>query len=318
METTDLFPEKGAENEVEDFKVKTEKISQEQFYDLITNKEASWQAIIYELIQTEQLDPWDIDLSLLAQKYLEKIREMEEANFFISSKVLLAASLLLRIKSEILLNHYIRSLDDILFGKKEEKKKEIERIEIDEDELPELIPKTPLPRFRKVSLQELMGALNKAINTENRRIKREISERRAEKISQLDFENKKAVVGIKDRIRQVYARIKNYFNKQEKKLSFTELAGNSREEKLAAFLPVLHLENQQKIWMEQENHFDEIWIWLYKLYKKQEQQAMEELKEEVDEIKEELDDEQKKRVEEINKDFQNPLGDLFDMVENSS
>ncbi len=318
MEPSEIFPEKEMETEVEDFEVRTtgEKISQDQFYDLITNKEASWQAIIYELIQTEQLDPWDIDLSLLAHKYLEKLREMEEANFFVSSKVLLAASLLLRIKSEILLNRYISSLDDILFGKKEEKKQEIERIEIDEDELPELIPKTPLPRFRKVSLQELMGALNKAISTENRRIKREISVRRAEKISQMDFENKKSVIGVKERIRQLYAKIKTYFNKKQEKLSFTELAGGSKEEKLAAFLPVLHLENQQKIWLEQEKHFDEIWIWLYKLYKQQEQQVMDELKEEVEEIKEELDNEQKKRVEEINKDFENPLGDLFDMVEN--
>ncbi len=317
METSEPIPEKELESDFEDFQIKTtgEKISQDQFYDLITNKEASWQAIIYELIQTEQLDPWDIDLSLLAQKYLEKIREMEEANFFISSKVLLAASLLLRIKSEILLNKYISSLDDILFGKKEEKKQEIERIEIDEDELPELIPKTPLPRFRKVSLQELMGALNKAINTENRRIKREITIRRAEKISQMDFENKKSVIGVKERIRQLYARIKTYFNKQETKLSFTELAGNTKEEKLAAFLPVLHLENQQKIWLEQEKHFDEIWIWLYKLYQKQQQQVLAEVKEEVEEIKQELDDEQKKRVEKINKDFENPLGNLFDMVE---
>lgn len=315
MEPSDFFEEKGEGSDSEDFeiKTKTEKITQDQFYDLITNKEASWQAIIYELIQTEQLDPWDIDLSLLAQKYLEKIKEMEEANFFISSKVLLAASLLLRIKSEILLNRYISSLDEILFGKKEEKKQEIERIEIDEDELPELIPKTPLPRFRQVTLKELMSALNKAINTENRRIKREINVRAAEKLSQIDFENKKTRVNIRDRIRQIYARIKTYFNKKQERLSFTELAGNSKDEKLAAFLPVLHLENQQKIWLEQEKHFDEIWIWLYKLYKQQ--QTFQELREEVEEIKEELDDEQKKRVEEINKDFENPLANLFDMVE---
>jgi len=323
METSGDFPKKQVENDISNSVVstgktagmpKTDKITQDQFYDLITNKEASWQAIIYELIQTEQLDPWDIDISILAQKYLEKIREMEEANFFISSKVLLAASLLLRIKSEILLNRYIRSLDEILFGKKDDKKHEIERIEIDEDELPELIPKTPLPRFRQVTLQELMSALNKAIYTENRRIKREITFRRAEKLSQVDFDNQRNRVSVAERIRHLYAKIRTYFNKKpQTRLSFTELAGTGRDERIAAFLPVLHLSNQQKVWLEQEKHFDEIWIWLYELYKKQ--QALQEVKEEIIEVEEELDAEQKKRVEEINKDFENPLADLFDMVE---
>ena len=91
---------------------------QEQIHDLLFNKEVSWQNILYDLINTEQLIPWDIDISLLANKYLEKIQKLEEQSFFISSKVLLAAALLLRIKSEILLNEYIKSIDDIHYGKK--------------------------------------------------------------------------------------------------------------------------------------------------------------------------------------------------------
>lgn len=293
-----------------------EKISQDQLYDMLISKEASWQAIIYELIRTEQLDPWDIDISLLAQKYLEKIRKLEEANFFVSSKVLLAASLLLRIKSEILLNRYIRSLDEILFGKKEdEERRPIERIEIDESELPELIPRTPLPRFRQVTIQELMSALGKAINTEHRRIKREVSTKQAERWAQVDIP--KTRVNIRDRIRKVYAKISVYLKKKPKsKLSFTELAGKGREERLAAFLPLLHLDNQQKVWLEQENHFDEIWIWLYEIFKKQ--RALDFVEEEIEEIEEELEkemsDEQKKRIEKINKDFENPLANFFDTI----
>jgi len=316
MDFQNFLPKEEAKKDIDDSGVKTdkiEKISQDQLYDMLTSKESSWQAMIYELIQTEQLDPWDIDLSLLSKKYLEKIKELEEANFFISSKVLLAASLLLRIKSEILLNKYIRSLDEILFGRKEEEKKSIEKIEIDESELPELIPRTPLPRFRQVTLQELMSALNKAINTEHRRIKREISVRRAEKLSHVDIS--KTRVNIRDRIRHVYAKIRVYFKKKPKsKLSFTELVGEGREEKLAAFLPLLHLENQQKVCMNQEAHFEEIWIWLYDLYKKQ--QALEVVEQEIEEVEEELelDDEKKKRIEKINKDFENPLADFFDVT----
>lgn len=321
MELEDFLPEKERKKDILNSKVNkqtektknTDKINHEQLYEIITEK-VSWQAVIYELIQTEQLDPWEIDLSLLAQKYLEKIRELEEANFFVSSKVLLAAALLLRIKSEILLNKYIRGLDEILSGKKEEEKKIIERLEIDESELPDLFPRTPLPRFRQVTLHELMSALNKAINTEQRRIQREVSFRQAELLSQGYIP--KTRINIRDRIRKIYAQIRTYFKKKPKsKLAFTELVGNRKEEKLTAFLPLLHLDNQQKIWLEQEKHFSEIYIYLYEIFRKK-QEAFQELEKEIQEVEQELemDSGQKKRLEKINKDFENPLANFFDIT----
>ena len=95
-------------------------IKQDQIHDLLFSKELGWQEIIYDLINSEQLDPWNINITILTVKYLEKLQELEEADFFISSKVLLAAALLLRIKSEILLNTHLKSIDEILFGKKQD------------------------------------------------------------------------------------------------------------------------------------------------------------------------------------------------------
>ena len=155
----------------EEIEQKPSKVGQEEIHGLLFGEKLSWQSIIYDLINTEQLNPWDIDLTILAQKFLEKVRALEEANFFVSSKVLLAAALLLRMKSEILLEEDLKSLDEVLFGKKEEKKYAQERIDLDE-EIPELIAHTPLPRFKKVTLDELMKALGHAITTENRRIKK--------------------------------------------------------------------------------------------------------------------------------------------------
>lgn len=104
-----------------------EKIGSNQVYDVITSRKPDWQTIIYDLISSEQLDPWDIDLVILTRRYFEKISELEEAEFYISSKVLLAASLLLRIKSEFLLNKYIKSVDEALFGRKDGKKYTFEK-----------------------------------------------------------------------------------------------------------------------------------------------------------------------------------------------
>ena len=137
---------------------------QEQIHDLLFSREISWQEIIYDLINTEQLDPWDIDIGVLANKYLEKLRRLEDEDFFVSSKVLLAAAFLLRIKSELLLSKYLKSIDEILFGKKEEKIQKINLDELDFEDIPDLIPKSPLPRFKKVSLKELIESLNKALS----------------------------------------------------------------------------------------------------------------------------------------------------------
>ena len=72
--------------------------------------------------------------------------------------------------------------------------------------MPLLIPKTPLPRARRVTLNELMSALNNAINTESRRIKREVSIKRAQKLSEVDFSEFRRI-DLKDRIKHFYARV---------------------------------------------------------------------------------------------------------------
>jgi len=288
---------------------RTEKIGQNQFYDIVTGRQPDWQAIIYELIHTEQLDPWDINLVILTNRYFEKILELEDLDFYISSKVLLAASLLLRIKSEFLLSRHIRSIDEILFGKKEENKYVVERIEIDEDDLPLLIPKTPLPRQRKVTLDELMAALNKAINTETRRIKREVAVKRAKKLAEVDFPSFRRV-DLKDRIKQFYARVLTSLKKRAvkpdkhmNKVGYSELIGKTREERLACFLPVLHLSNAKKLWIEQENHLDEIWIYLYEYFKKHPEHFVEDLERDLEEMREAGDEliteERKEEIKEI-------------------
>jgi len=281
-------------------KDKTQKNSatQEQIHDLLFSREIGWKDIIYDLINTEQLDPWDINITIISEKYLIKIQEYEEADFFVSSKVLLAAALLLRIKSEILLNKYVRSIDEILFGKTEKKKTVLERIELDE-EIPDLIPRSPIPRYKKVTLKELIESLNKAINTENRRIKKEIINNNA--IRETGISLPKKNFSIKSKIKEIYEKLFFHFQKNEdsQKISLTDFVKGDKDEKIMIFSPLLHLENSKKVWLEQENHFDEIHIWLKKTYIKHNGDLFADLKDEIEEELENLDDEQKQRLKEI-------------------
>jgi len=241
-----------------------EKVGQEQIHAMLFEENMSWRALIYDLINSEQLDPWNIDLSLLSEKYLEKVRLLEEANFFVSSNVLLAASLLLRLKSEILLTQDIPTLDDILFGKKEEKTYGQERIEFDEN-VPGLVPRTPLPRFRRVTLDELMSALGKAIKTETRRIKKHLLVHQAER--EVAIALPRHGINLKQHTREVYKKLTDFFSNRDGKVAFSEIiAQGNRDERIMTFVSLLHLDTQQRVWLEQEKHFEEIWIWLKELY----------------------------------------------------
>jgi segregation and condensation protein A len=290
-----------------------ENIKQEQVHDILFSRELGWQEIIYDLINTEQLDPWDLDITLLSNKFLERVKVMEEADFFVSSKVLLAGALLLRIKSEILLNKYIKSIDEILFGKKEEKKHVLERIELNE-EIPELIPKSPMPRFKKVTLKELVESLNKAIKTENRRIKKEIIKRNSLRESSISLPKRK--FSIKDKIQEIISRLSTHFkvNQNKKRVGYTDFIGKDREERILCFYPLLQLENQKKVWLEQEAHFEEIYIWLKEVYFKKNPDPFKDLRDEFERLEKEADEKKRRRITRLNKDFENPIDDLLESV----
>ena len=72
----------------------------DKIYNMLIQKdEITWQSILLDLIKSEQMNPWDMNISLLSQRYLETVRKMQDANFLISGKILLACALLLKIKS---------------------------------------------------------------------------------------------------------------------------------------------------------------------------------------------------------------------------
>lgn len=318
------------EKEMNTETVSRAEVQQEQMHSLLFSRELGWQEIIYDLINTEQLDPWNIDIVVLTNKYLEKIMEMEENDFFVSSKVLLAASLLLRIKSEILLNRYMKSIDDILFNRRDESRKAFERLELD-DGVPELIPRSPMPRFKKVTLQELMESLSKAIKTENRRIKKVIINKNALRESSISMPKGKTI-SIKDKIKEVFEKINKHLNSSiSKKMKFEHLAGTEKDEKIACFYPILQLENNNKLWLEQEAHFDEIHIWLKEIYLKENgepyadlyQRLEDDMEEEIEkDLKKEIKREARKlkkeeRVEELKEELQEDSEELEEESEDN-
>ena len=243
----------------------------DRIFNILFSKadEITWQTIIFDLVKTEQMDPWDIDVSILAQKYIDMLRTLKGHDFRISGKVLLAAAILLKMKSTKLIGEDLSELDRLLIGVEEE----IDELGFEEttmpklDEIPNLIPRIPQPRKRKVSIFDLVEALERALEVKKRRLLHSIPAR--------DLEAPKKKKDITEIIREVYGKIKGFFiNALSGKLTFSKLLpSESKEDKVHTFIPLLYLAQQNKIELKQEAHFGEIEILLKR---KEEGQKVEE------------------------------------------
>lgn len=235
----------------------------EQILELLVEKdEVTWQDIMKDLVKSEAMNPWDINISSLTKKYIETIKGLKELDFRISGKVLLAAAILLKIKSNKLVGEDIEYLDRLISEQEEDELLDFEEdlVPREQEQMPKnLIPRTPQPRKRKVSIYDLMGALEKALEVKRRRVLRSIPPMNVE------IPEKKR--DISDIIKEVYGKIKVWFWEHKKNhLSFSQLLpeGATKQDKIYTFVPLLHLTNQRKIDIFQQQHFGEIDILLRK------------------------------------------------------
>lgn len=241
---------------------------QEKLVELLLNQdELDWKKIIYDLVESEQMDPWDIDITLLTQKFIQVIKEMKEHDFRIPGKILLAAAVLLKIKATHLVDNDITKLDELI-NRTEDSEEEV----FDETEGAAkhkeklgytLIPRNPQPRNRKVSVHDLVEALQRALTSKRRILAKQRPVRYTHHLGKK--------VDIMEVIRDMYHKITYYSEKSpQQKLTFSRLLppNAGKMEKVFTFLPLLHLENQQKIETEQQHHFDEIFVNLVKKEKR--------------------------------------------------
>lgn len=159
--------------------------SHEQITNILMDEEnIRWQSLIYELVRSGKVDPWDIDLTRFANEYLAMIQKLKQLNFRLSGKVVLAAAILLKLKTNQLgLQELIGMLEepapeeilpeDEQFVDEDEEKliKLANHIEHNQKKTFMIEPKLDAPKTRKVTVFELMNALKKAMDVDDRRQK---------------------------------------------------------------------------------------------------------------------------------------------------
>ncbi|MAG77962.1 hypothetical protein CL616_01205 [archaeon] len=235
---------------------------EDQIYNMLMKEsEVTWQTIIHNLIKTEQMDPWNVDVTKLTQRYIQTVKGMTEMNFFVSGKVVLASAILLKIKSNKFIDEDINNFDNFLFHQEEEIEDLDDYVDYHEHkvEIPKLGVKTPQARKRKVSVNDLIGALEKALKVDSRR---KLRLQRYLTFNKPKIPEKK--VDISQLIKDVFDKVFNLFKKKEK-VEFSELMTEStREEKILTLLPLLHLDHHKRVNIDQEEHFGEIYVTQYK------------------------------------------------------
>ena len=75
---------------------------EDKIYAIATNRdELDWKGFLYNLINREGLNPWDVDLSVLTHTYLNELKKVNSVDFDISGKLLTIAVFLLKTKAGV-------------------------------------------------------------------------------------------------------------------------------------------------------------------------------------------------------------------------
>jgi chromatin segregation and condensation protein Rec8/ScpA/Scc1 (kleisin family) len=160
-------------------------------------------------------------------------------------------------KSDILKDEDIANFDNIINGIEENMPLDERGQSIyDSSGKPNIYPRTPQPRKRKVSIFDLVQALEKALEVENKRKKSVPNMKKIVlKLPEKHFDLGKSMALVYGKVETHYKSKKN----KNKVLTFDDLTiGGSKQDKVLTFIPLLHLDNLRKVDLEQEKHFDEI------------------------------------------------------------
>ncbi|NJE07932.1 segregation/condensation protein A [Thermococcus sp. M39] len=201
--------------------------------------------ILLQLVTMGKVDPWNIDIVDLTEKYIERLREMKELDLRLSARAILAASILLRMKTEALLY-----ADE----KEEGKEKEEDRIRV---EVEPYVP--PLRRVeRYYTLDDLIEALMDALeDVERRKPKAKKKVEIEEEIFVVDDFR----VDIEKHVNRLYAIVKKLYEETKEKINFWELVFDPSPKIVArTFLYLLFLANMGKIELIQEEPFGDIYV----------------------------------------------------------
>lgn len=227
--------------------------------------------ILVELSEKGEINPWDIDIIDLTDKYLQALNSTPRENLLNAGRAIFYASVLLRLKSEILLNisnETLSSSHDYENFFPEDEFLDDEEIKLDLSKLEGFIQRSSQgrqQRKRKIILSDLILALQQAEEEEERRALR--AKLRAERIIHtiiapeipddvLEMAHEEDIEDIVERIESI---IQEHLT-DEKPITYEFLCGLIGN-KVKPFLALLFMSHAKKIVIEQKEMYGEIYLY---------------------------------------------------------
>ena len=243
-----MTKEKIEKNKKEDVK-EEEKKSEEDILKMILEKD-SWEEILYYIVSLENLDPWNVDLVKLSESFLRFLKSVQELDFRIPAKIVFVATILLKLKADHLSIFETEEIKEAL-----RERRPFEELGIDPNliQLGYAVKRVPK---RQITLNELVVALRKALTISEKKLERK-RVWQAEVRAELDIEE-----DITWKIKILMEKIEKILKElKTDKLEFRRLVNKwTREEIVSNFVPLLHLDQSEKIKTDQPEIFKEIYI----------------------------------------------------------
>jgi segregation and condensation protein A len=207
--------------------------------------------ILLEMARTGEIDPWNIDIIDVTDKFLARLVEREKFDLRASARTLLYASILLRMKSDILVNAPPPEPEEDFmpdFGP-------------EPDDYPMLEPRQRHASARPVTLEELINELQRAVATKD--IAHMRKSLKIEKPPRKTIEEILSIAhqeDIEGSILQMSEFLDKEFSYREF-VMFSELVKDNTPHGIVdAYLPLLFLATRKYISLTQEVLFEDIFI----------------------------------------------------------
>ena len=203
-------------------------------------------SFLLDSLRASKLSPWDIDIAYLVSSFLQKMYELGVIDFRVSGRALLSASIILRLKTQQLL--------------------EVDASpELSEEEKELVLPPLEMPlrlTSRKVTLDELLVALERVLLQGEEKSNRRQEGKSGGFIPPLVFELEPDMINVEKSINETLQKILELSSLSSVVMFSRLLSERTSKEVVKTLLSCLHLANRGRIRMWQEDEFGDIMITL--------------------------------------------------------
>ncbi|MGB9719276.1 MAG: segregation/condensation protein A [Candidatus Anstonellales archaeon] len=201
----------------------------------------TWRTVLVELITTKKLDPWDVDITALTEGFLEKIKEMQRIELELPANIVLACAILLKFKSL-----YLPIITE------EQNGNGGEMVVSDSGVIPQLEMVSRIPPKKPITLNELLEEMERVMKYERKNIAK--TTQLEEVFYEIEHRN------MQEEIESVLSLLVAKMDSEGWVMFSSILETDEPREIVKKLLPVLHLSQEEKLGLRQDEYFGEIFI----------------------------------------------------------